>query len=971
MRSMIARCGSVARLTLVFIAIMCQSNLSFAQDIDEENQQKPKAISTGSRIAQSIEEVAGRIVILDEEGIRATGEQTLERVLRQVPQNLNPTTERFGSEFNNVINFTSGSTVDLRGLGSESTLVLLDGKPMGHNGILGGVSDVSSIPLVLVERIEILLDSASAIYGSSAVGGVVNIITKKEFEGIEVTADYNAPTTAGYDETRFGIGFSKQYTALNFRFSFQQSVHTALDASDRDGVTIFDPSLFPGPQFDVRFLSDGRAMPIAYESNGEIFTVPEFLAGYSAGHRKTHAILPEGFNANLNINEITNFSEPNWGADAREGYSILPEVSRYGVSLGVLWEVDESWSVDAYFRQEERTVWNNRGYISFHGEVLNGNSPYNPFHTPIHLRGQRRDYPQPFTETHAELVDFAIELKGKISDRITFEASIGQSSEDVLTFRYYEVDRARLSAGMYSDGINPIYRLQLHVNTQAECEAEGGIWGCWVNGIYIPDICGVPGGILPAVNPFGDISQFISNYPYEATSFNRLFHSEALITARLFSVPAGAIRALLGVSRQTREVHSFSEFQIGLAYRSPIDDVTLFNAEVQRTNAAIFAEGVLPLISRRNEQMWAQRLTLHLSFRNDMYDKPVVIYTNSTVEHSSPSQLLKAKSESTLGVGLIWVPTETIKVKYNQQTAFHAPQLNQLLRDSRMGPSPPFQGIWLKQPDGRYKRQPLTVIEGGNPNLSAESADSQSISFTFSPKRFPNLSLNATWNDIQYNNRINRLANFIVDPNNLPSDISYNHETDEYVQERRWINVSSVERNGVDFSVGWIASTVYGNFEASLQHSVVISCDYVLDPKDPENNRVIRVVGETDGSTSVGVVSKHSSNLNLGWYYRGIKLNFYLTTRTSTKTVLKDITREYTPPIWLNLSLNYHFIPNGYFKIPKWFENGRATIVINNVLDRYGETTIINSAGDRMHPTDPSVSPLYGRVLNFSVHFPL
>ena len=122
--------------------------------------------------------------------------------MRQLPQNLNSTTETIGSSLNNVSNFTGASTVNLRGLGSESTLILIDGKRIGYNGFLGGVTDISKIPLSMVERIEVILDGASAIYGSDAVGGVVNIITRKDYEGIELDFNHNWPSGGSYDESR-------------------------------------------------------------------------------------------------------------------------------------------------------------------------------------------------------------------------------------------------------------------------------------------------------------------------------------------------------------------------------------------------------------------------------------------------------------------------------------------------------------------------------------------------------------------------------------------------------------------------------------------------------------------------------------------------------------------------------------------------------------------------------------------------
>ena len=64
------------------------------------------------------------------------------------------------------------------------------------------MTDVSKIPLSMVERIEVILDGASAIYGSDAVGGVVNIITRKDYEGVELDLNYNWPSGGSYDEAR-------------------------------------------------------------------------------------------------------------------------------------------------------------------------------------------------------------------------------------------------------------------------------------------------------------------------------------------------------------------------------------------------------------------------------------------------------------------------------------------------------------------------------------------------------------------------------------------------------------------------------------------------------------------------------------------------------------------------------------------------------------------------------------------------
>ena len=154
-----------------------EANSTQAED-DEAVELRPVVV-TGSRLNRPPTELSGNLIVIDADAIRASGEVTLAGVLRQLPQNINGTNEVFGSRLNGATNFSGAATVNLRGLGSESTLILVDGRRLGYSGILGGVTDVSTIPLSMVERIEVLLDGASAVYGSDAIGGVVNIITKR------------------------------------------------------------------------------------------------------------------------------------------------------------------------------------------------------------------------------------------------------------------------------------------------------------------------------------------------------------------------------------------------------------------------------------------------------------------------------------------------------------------------------------------------------------------------------------------------------------------------------------------------------------------------------------------------------------------------------------------------------------------------------------------------------------------------
>lgn len=958
----------VALVAALVLANTAWSQQDDDEEEDEEEEEMEQVVVTGSRLSQDLGELAGQVIIMTADDIRATGEVTLERVLRQLPENLNPTTERYGSNLNNVANFTASSTVNLRGLGSESTLILVDGKRIGYNGILGGVTDVSSIPLSQVERIEVVLDGASAIYGSDAVGGVVNIITKKSFEGVELVLNYDAPTEGGFNETRFGVSTSQLYQGMYFRGSYQRSVHTGLDASDRE-VTLFQQSNFPGPSYDVRFccLADGTSLPIAYELRGDILTVPEYNAlsdaDKAAAVAYTHAILPDGFNANSSVDDITNFNAPNWGADTQEGFTVLPDVTKDSFLVGVTYNAAESISFEARLRGENRTVLNNRGFIAFSGESLNGRNPNNPFDRTVQLRGQRRDYAQPYDETESSHLDFAVDVQGSLMDNVHFEVSVGQSTTDSETSRYHTVDRAGLRAGMFSDGVSPTVEYISGISTD-ECTALGGTFSFGRCRVLRPPV--------PAVDPFGDISAFISDTPLMANSFNRHFRLEALIRSELFEVPAGMFRALVGVSRATTVLESSTDFQVGAVDSSPISDIAEFNTEASRSNMAFFAEAVLPIFSDFNPSAFGKRVTMTFSLRNDSYQEPEVTYIDTTDGvTNSPDNLPDPGSETTGGIGLIWDPIETVQVKYNFQNAFVAPQLNQLLRDTVTGPSPAFRGIWLQLPNGNLQSRSITIVEGGNPDLLSETADTQSLGVSVTPDFFPGFRFGMTYRDVEYNNRINRLSNFIVDPENLPSDITYIAETDEYIQERRWINVSSVESTGIDYEFQWDGSNEFGDFHVKLRHSALSSYEYVIDPNDPENDENVSVLGTSTGNTAVGVVSKNSTNLNFGWVLGGLDWFLDISTRSKTTLEFTNVRREYTPPTVTDLTVSYVMQPGGMFNIPESLAGGRLILTLTNLFDEYGSTTITNSAGELLQQTGPDASPLYGRVLNLSLHLSL
>ncbi len=172
------------RLAIAFGAAstMAFSNAALAQEENEESAEPVEKIQvTGSRIKRADLEGALPVTVIDREAIDFSGQTSVADLLRNTSFNSTGSFRpQSGSSAQGV------SQINLRGLGASRSLVLVDGRRLARSPSTGSSQDLNGIPAAAVERIEILTDGASAVYGSDAIGGVVNIITRKDFNGVEL-----------------------------------------------------------------------------------------------------------------------------------------------------------------------------------------------------------------------------------------------------------------------------------------------------------------------------------------------------------------------------------------------------------------------------------------------------------------------------------------------------------------------------------------------------------------------------------------------------------------------------------------------------------------------------------------------------------------------------------------------------------------------------------------------------------------
>jgi iron complex outermembrane receptor protein len=148
---------------------------------------------TGSRIARADAETALPVQVITAEEIRRAGWTTAAELIAHVPASFNGQNDP-----RSILNADGGSaTANLRGLGDGNTLVLLNGRRLANYAYLSGAVDVSAIPLAALDRVEILKDGASSLYGTDAIAGVINFITRKDYRGAELAAHVAIPQHGG------------------------------------------------------------------------------------------------------------------------------------------------------------------------------------------------------------------------------------------------------------------------------------------------------------------------------------------------------------------------------------------------------------------------------------------------------------------------------------------------------------------------------------------------------------------------------------------------------------------------------------------------------------------------------------------------------------------------------------------------------------------------------------------------------
>ena len=227
-----SKVAKAVRVAMMFGAATAISTPAFSAEEDGANVERIEV--TGSRIKRTEMEATSPIVTISEVAIEITGANNVANFINELPSAGVPGTTDTASNFRTST--TGLSTIDLRNLGSQRTLILVNGRR--HIGGSAGspTVDVSMIPVDMVKRVEVVTGGASAVYGSEAIAGVINFIMKDDFEGLEFNTRYGTSKDGGADEKDFSITMGGNFAddKGNAIVHLGYSNRGILKSSDRD-----------------------------------------------------------------------------------------------------------------------------------------------------------------------------------------------------------------------------------------------------------------------------------------------------------------------------------------------------------------------------------------------------------------------------------------------------------------------------------------------------------------------------------------------------------------------------------------------------------------------------------------------------------------------------------------------------------------------------------------------------------------
>lgn len=802
------------------VPLMC-AGTALAQVSTEKEPDEEKVIEmvvvTGSRLAQEDLTNAAPVTVLSRLDIDMSGATSVGELLRELPAATASASNTAGRGNN------GSATVALRGLSAVNTLVLINGRRVLSNNANGTV-DLNSIPLDAIQRVEVLKDGASAVYGSDAIAGVVNLIMVNDFDGMKLRGGYGISSRNDLPTANVSLTLGKDFDKGNYVFNASWF--------KSDGNVIADRPISRDPDWRSK--------------GGRNFRDPlppyAVITGLDQNDPFRGLILREGVQQATSIDDFrdvvfpgtnTPLSSGNDGINYWEYESSASEIETLNLWFSGTYDLGHDMSVFA------EASYNNRQSLGFFapnyfgsvfGEpvTLSANNDYNPFGVDLDIARtliEQLDYPgyqARLNDVDANTYRIVAGLTGSIGDW-AWDASFNHQQLNQYTYGGYNrvMEWIRQAAG-----------------DSDECRAA-------TNGCVPINLLGAPGTVTREMLDFISEDTFTEiDTKLDAFVFNTV--------GRVFEMPKGEVNLAVGAEYRVEEFD-----QNGNNRNQFIEQGTTPDAHPPaRKVMEFYAETSLPLLA---DIALIQSLDVDLAVRYSDYSD----FGGTT----NPK------------VGIKWSVNDDVLLRASWGTGFRAPSFTEAyspqtrgfrpVNDPCLGPNyaqyPACNGQpALSTSSGAY------VVAGGNPLLGPEEAENLTIGIVWQPQFLTGFAMTLDYYQITKSEIIGTAdIDYVIEQNALygsfPGRVVRDAGNAVFEVSVTRDNLLDQKVKGFDLGLTYATeTTAIGDFDYRLDVTYLSSYKYSPAPDTPGVERVGTYSGQ------LGTLADYRANGRVNWSLNNI-----------------------------------------------------------------------------------------------------
>lgn len=583
-----------------------------------------EVIVTGSLI-RGADAPTSPVLQLDREMIDRGGHGSVADMLAALPQNFggagSADSALVGSDGRGT-NDQAATGINLRGLGASATLVLVNGRRMGGTGTKGDFADVSALPTAVVERVDVLLDGASALYGSDAVGGVVNVVLKRKLDGLESRLRLGTSTQGGAEELSAAQTFGTSWSSGDLVAAYEYGKRWGLKGSERAFTATSDLRALGG--------TERRAF---YSHPANILVFNPATASYQVGWA-----VPSG-QSGVGL-KPTDFivGQPNL-ENTRIGADLLPRDERHNLYVSLVQDLGERvrFLGDIRYNHRDSEIARPNAVAIFN---VNRTNPFfvSPNGSASHTMGYS------FGDEIGPSISYGTSQSLGISAGLEIDLGAGWRG-DAYAATALEIGKRNTERLVNSRFLNEAVGAVADDPLTAYSAARDGYF-----------------------NPFGDLATngpavlgFIGSGYTRGRNLSTVATFDAKADGPLWSLPAGPLKAAVGIQvRQER----FKPRTVSLV--SGAVPVKAGGLTFTRAIEAAFLELRVPLVDPAMGVPGVSRLEISLAGRLERY--------GDFGQTENPK------------LGLLWEPIEALKLRASYGTSFRAPNMPELYQLQNTAP---------------------------------------------------------------------------------------------------------------------------------------------------------------------------------------------------------------------------------------------------------------------------------------------